>query len=130
GDPHESPSVMTLPLIILAAFAILLGFIGTPAWPWFQKFLGHEAEGGFTSGVFTLMVISSIIVFLGIGLGYWLYGRKPVDRYEADPLRRLIWPEVYDFLADKYRIDELYERSIIKFNAGWSWFLDQLEYIA
>jgi NADH-quinone oxidoreductase subunit L len=37
--PHESPAVMTVPLVILAAFAMLLGFIGTPAWPWFQSFL-------------------------------------------------------------------------------------------
>ena len=37
--PHESPAVMTIPLVILAAFAILLGFVGTPAWPWFQSFL-------------------------------------------------------------------------------------------
>src|ERR1035441_10254986 len=31
GIPHESPAVMTVPLVILAAFAILLGFIRTPA---------------------------------------------------------------------------------------------------
>ena len=38
-DPHESPAVMTRPLVILAAFAVFLGFVGTPAWPWFQNFL-------------------------------------------------------------------------------------------
>ena len=43
--PHESPLVMTAPLMILAVCAIALGFIGTPAWPWFQDFLeGHHAE--------------------------------------------------------------------------------------
>ncbi len=30
---HESPVVMTVPLVILAVFAVVLGFIGTPAWP-------------------------------------------------------------------------------------------------
>ncbi len=39
--PHESPAVMTVPLVILAAFAVLLGFLGTPAWPWFQSFLNR-----------------------------------------------------------------------------------------
>ena len=29
--PHESPLVMTAPLMILAFFAIALGFVGTPA---------------------------------------------------------------------------------------------------
>ena len=41
--PHESPAVMTVPLIILAVFAILLGVIGTPAWPWFDGYLTGEA---------------------------------------------------------------------------------------
>ncbi|HEX7569691.1 MAG TPA: proton-conducting transporter membrane subunit, partial [Verrucomicrobiae bacterium] len=43
--PHESPAVMTVPLVILAAFAILLGFVGTPAWPWFDGFLNGEPAG-------------------------------------------------------------------------------------
>src|SRR5262249_15924793 len=41
-EPHESPAVMTLPLVLLATFSIALGFIGTPAWPWFQSFLSGE----------------------------------------------------------------------------------------
>jgi NADH-quinone oxidoreductase subunit L len=36
---HESPAVMTFPLAILAFFAMALGLIGTPAWPWFRAFL-------------------------------------------------------------------------------------------
>jgi len=40
--PHESPGVMTVPLILLAACTVLLGFIGTPAWPWFQSFLSAK----------------------------------------------------------------------------------------
>src|ERR1700722_5505693 len=38
SDPHdaahESPAAMTAPLVLLALFAVLLGLIGTPAWPW------------------------------------------------------------------------------------------------
>ncbi len=30
---------MTVPLTILAIFAVVLGFINTPAWPWFTSFL-------------------------------------------------------------------------------------------
>ena len=39
---HESPSVMVAPMAILAFFAIALGAIGTPAWPWFRAFLGNR----------------------------------------------------------------------------------------
>ena len=46
--PHESPAVMTIPLVILAASSILLGLIGTPAWSWFGSFLdGHQATSRF-----------------------------------------------------------------------------------
>ena len=37
---------MTVPLIILAVFAVLLGVIGTPAWPWFDGYL--DRRGGAT----------------------------------------------------------------------------------
>ena len=42
GTAHESPRVMTVPLAILAFFAIALGVIGTPAWPWFRAFLENR----------------------------------------------------------------------------------------
>ncbi len=42
ASPHESPAVMTAPLVILAALAVLLGVIGTPAWPWFDSFLDGQ----------------------------------------------------------------------------------------
>ncbi|MBC8094592.1 MAG: hypothetical protein H7Y43_02155 [Akkermansiaceae bacterium] len=112
---------MTAPLMILAACAILLGFIGTPAWPWFQSFLTGEHEAaGFTGDVVKLMIVSSIIVFLGLGLGWWFYGRKPMTKAsQADPLETLR-PDFYKVLENKYWIDEIYEHSIIAFNAWWA----------
>lgn len=76
-EPHESPLVMTVPLMILAFFAIVLGFVGTPAWPWFQEFLGRHHDQA-ENGVLPVMILSSVIVFVGLGLGWWLYGRKPI----------------------------------------------------
>ena len=118
-DPHESPAVMTTPLAILAFFAIALGFIGTPAWPWFQEFLGkhHEqAEGG----VVPLMILSSVVVLGSMAFGWWLYGRKPmVKPSEPDVLEKLP-AGVYTWLQRKYGIDELYEMTIIAFNAWWA----------
>jgi NADH-quinone oxidoreductase subunit L len=124
GAPHESPLVMTGPLMILAAFAILLGFVGTPAWPWFQDFLeGHHASfdsSGFSKdGVLAVMIGSSMIVFLGIGLGWWLYGRKPLEAEAPDALEKLPG-DIYKVLENKYWIDELYEKSVIAFNAWWA----------
>ncbi|HWD91111.1 MAG TPA: NADH-quinone oxidoreductase subunit L [Verrucomicrobiae bacterium] len=127
GDPHESPSSMTIPLVILAACSILLGFLGTPAWPWFQKFLGAEVEG-FNPAVISLMVASSLIVFLGMGLGWWFYGRKPLQQSEQpDPLQELR-PDIFALLRHKYYVDEIYGHTVIAFNAWFARACDWLDF--
>jgi NADH-quinone oxidoreductase subunit L len=130
---HESPRIMTIPLGILAAFSILLGFLGTPIWPWFQSFLSGEraiieparlVEGE----VLWLIGLSCIIVFLGIGLGWWFFARKPITAADQpDPLAQA-QPEIFALLRRKYLIDELYEGSIIWLNAWWARFCDWLDY--
>ena len=128
GEPHESPASMTMPLVILAACSILLGFLGTPAWPWFQKFLGAEETEGFSSSVVKLMVISSAVVFVGIGLGWWLYGRKTLEQPEQmDPLEKMR-PDIFGLLRNKYYIDEIYEHTIIAFNAWFARACDALDF--
>jgi NADH-quinone oxidoreductase subunit L len=125
GDPHESPRSMIVPLIILAAFAILLGFIGTPAWPWFQHFLGEEGELAVKfarlgeAGVLSTMLISTVIVFIGIGLGWWLYGRKPISTGDEADVLEQAQPDIYYLLKRKYFVDEIYEWSFVRLNA---WF--------
>jgi len=116
-EPHESPRSMTVPLIILAVCAIGLGAIGTPAWPWFQEFLGSHHEEGFTREVIQIMMVSGLVVLVGGGLGVGLYGyvqRKRVD--EPDVLEKLPLG-IYTWFARKYGIDELYELTVIRFNA-------------
>ena len=128
AEPHESPVTMTGPLVILAACSILLGFLGTPAWPWFQKFLDGEAETGFSSSVVSLMIVSSAVVFIGIGLGWWLYGRKPMEKSEhPDPLEEMR-PDIFSLLRNKYYIDEIYDHSIIAFNAWFARACDALDF--
>jgi len=129
NTPHESPLVMTAPLMILAACAIGLSVVGTPAWPWFQSFLGqHHDEGGFTSEVVKLMITSSVIVFGGLGLGWWLYGRKPIQKADEPDVLEKLPLDLHLMWRNKYWIDEIYEWSVIRFNA-WSAkacaFLDQ-----
>src|SRR6185369_10565430 len=78
---HESPAVMTIPLVILAIAAIVVGFFGTPAWPWLHSYLtGHPSEFSlgalFHDGVMKLMIGSTIAVAFGIGTAWLLYSRK------------------------------------------------------
>ncbi len=116
-DPHESPRSMTVPLIILAVCAIGLGAIGTPAWPWFQEFLGSHHEEGFTREVIQMMMISGLVVLVGGGFGVGLYGYVQRKRAEdPDPLEKLPLG-MHTWFAKKYGVDELYELTVIRFNA-------------
>lgn len=119
GEPHESPAVMTVPLIVLALFATFLGFVGTPAWPWFQAFLeGRHAAldfGAFAgNGIVPLMVVSSLIVFAGLGLAWWLYGRRPIESAgQRDALEQMM-PGAFHVLARRVYVDELYGAAVIR----------------
>jgi NADH-quinone oxidoreductase subunit L len=114
---HESPAAMTAPLVMLALFAVMLGFIGTPAWPWLQAFLDLDhARLDFRQlaedGMAQLMLASSLLVFAGLGLGWWLYGHKPIQRAaEADALERM-QPAIFRALRRGLYIDQFYALTI------------------
>ncbi len=132
SNPHESPGVMTLPLILLAACSVLLGFLGTPIWPWFQSFhtgemLSVETGRLFAGKVISLIALSSGIVFFGIGLGWWLYGRKPIVASEPDVLVK-VQPEIFTLLRRKYFFDEFYELTVVWLNAWCARACDWLDY--
>jgi NADH-quinone oxidoreductase subunit L len=131
GEPHESPSVMLMPLAILAFFAIFLGAIGTPAWPWFRAFLeGHTARfdlAGFGEpGLPALMATSSVVVLLGLVVAWWIYGNKPTRVEDPDALERA-FPTIFTLLEGKFYIDELYGVTVIAFYAWWARVADWLD---
>jgi NADH-quinone oxidoreductase subunit L len=131
GHAHESPRVMTMPLAILAFFAVTLAAIGTPAWPWFRAFLdGHGARldfAGFNEpGLGMLMLTSSVVVLAGLGLGLWIYGSKSPAAEEPDALEKAM-PPVWAVLRDKFYIDELYGATIIAFYAWWAKVADWID---
>ena len=130
-EPHESPRVMTVPLAILAFFAMALGAIGTPAWPWFRSFLNGQAAhfdwSGFAEpGLFALMAMSSLMVFIGLGVGWWLYGNRSPNAEEPDVLEKAL-PPIWTALANRLYIDEFYGVTVIAFYYGWARVTDFLD---
>ena len=127
AEPHESPAVMVMPLVVLAFFSVVLGFLGTPAWPWIQNFLeGEHVVSNWNGEVLTVMLSSSMVALAGIGLGYWLYGRQPLQSEQPDVLERW-WPNVFGVLRRKYYVDEIYEWAIVGLNAWWAMACDWLD---
>jgi len=132
GEPHESPPVMTVPLVMLAAFSILLGFIGTPIWPWFEAFLsGEPLSYDFSrlgkADFLATVLASTAVVFVGLVLGYWLYGRKPLKTSEHPDALEVVWPNLFTLLRRKYFVDEAYEWAIVGLNAFWARACDWLD---
>ncbi len=111
----ESVPVMTLPLVVLAIFALTAGWVGIPeSFPglgglipnWFEEFVGSmltthaEAAGHSLVPLFTSLTVA----LGGLCLG-WLVYRGVTTR--EDPLEKPLGG-LHTVLKNKYYIDELY----------------------
>jgi NADH-quinone oxidoreductase subunit L len=102
--PHESPLVMTFPLMVLAALSIGGGFLSVPQWlaPMFPL-TEHGVD-------LTPMLISVGFGVGGIVLAYVMYVLAPGL---SDGVKSASGP-IYTLLANKYYIDELYSAVIVR----------------
>jgi NADH-quinone oxidoreductase subunit L len=117
-EPHESPASMTLPLVVLAVLAVVAGFVNTPFNSWLGTWLtGHEYH---EAANWTVMIISTLVGLLGIGLGYLIYLKRSIPR---DVVSAKV-PWLYTLLNRKYFIDEIYELIILKPLSGFGLILD------
>jgi NADH-quinone oxidoreductase subunit L len=112
GDPsirlHESPVVMTAPLVVLAGFAVLLGAPALPSSYGVKRWLGTPA-GTLPLHVGTVGVITTTVISLaGVGAVVWLWSRRPAaDPVEA--LGRLATP-----LRRAFYVDDLYGAAVVR----------------
>src|SRR6266511_2871613 len=116
---HESPRVMTMPLVVLAIGTVFLSVVLTTAWPWLHGYLmGEPVRFDIAHLIQPMLFISLVLVGGGIALGIWFYrkaGAQDRDRSaDVDPLE-YAQPAVFRFLANKMWIDELYARTILAF---------------
>jgi NADH-quinone oxidoreductase subunit L len=116
---HESPAVMTIPLVILALLSIVGGWVGLPeGWLWgpaIGRFLapatGHphlDHHGAIGEG--TLMAIATAMAAAGATLAWLFYIRRPELPAELAARFRAL----HELLAGKYWVDELYDALIVR----------------
>ena len=106
---HESPRVMTMPLIVLALCSILFVLVLTPVWPWLHAYLnGEPARADLSLLIQPILFLSLALVAGGIGVGWLIYRNAS----EVDPLARA-QPGLFRFLENKMWFDEIYEQTII-----------------
>lgn len=131
---HESPKIMTIPLIILAILSIIGGYVGVPhllggsnhIHEFLSPVFGEGIESIKTHQGFSLiseafassgkashsallellmMVISIIIALIGIGIAYLFYIKNPqIPKILSERQKRL-----YILLYNKYYVDEIYQ---------------------
>jgi len=128
---HESPHVVTMPLIVLAIGTVFLSIVLTTAWPWLHGYLaGESVHFDIANLIQPMLFISLVLVGGGIGLGIWFYrkaGAQNRDRpAEVDPLE-YAQPALFRFLANKMWIDELYARTIVAFAWASARFSDLMD---
>ncbi len=124
GQPHESPKVITVPLIILSVFALLAGFLNAAAIH-VEKFAEWvEPRVAFPELVhpefdYPTAIISLSIAALGIGVAaYFCFKREELGALKDLTKRNKAAHAGYQFLLNKYYLDALYENVIVAGIAG------------
>lgn len=126
--PHESPWIMTVPLIILAILAAIGGFVGVPHV--ISEYLGHipnfwehwlepmirqlpadelQHVSHSVSDEWMLMITSVVLALSSATLAYVIYVKK---QNVADKIVTAIKP-IYNLVNNKYYVDEVYFAGII-----------------
>jgi len=118
---HESPAVMTVPLMALALGSILAGWLGTPklwhlgeSFRAFENWLAPMYGAMFGAGEpaehpasleWTLMGLSVAVALTGIGVARYFYS----IRTEIPDRLAATFPPLYTVLYNKWYVDELYD---------------------
>ena len=133
GEGHlgESPTIIVLPLVLLAVASIGAGFIANPTADlgfiqihWMSHFLDtgivHVESESFN---IPLATISSLVAVAGILLAYTMYRAKLITPERVGAM----FKPAYILLSRKYYFDELYENLIV-IRAFYGWLARSLDW--
>ncbi|HEX6936444.1 MAG TPA: NADH-quinone oxidoreductase subunit L [Actinomycetes bacterium] len=79
--PHESPAIMTVPLLVLAVGSALLGLLLGPTGAiqdWLEPVVGEHGEEHPVISVPVLTTLTVLLVLAGAGLAWLTYAQRPV----------------------------------------------------
>jgi len=105
---HEAPSIMTIPLIVLAFGSILVGYFSIPHF--LDPLLGEPKLVAPDEQKKMVMAFSIIAGLLGIAIAWYMYLAKPTIPEKLTNT----FKGVYKILWNKYYVDELYSFLFVK----------------
>jgi NADH-quinone oxidoreductase subunit L len=123
--PHESGPWMTGPLLVLAVLSVVAGFVGFPPEDGpFHHFLEKSFEFVHPHHVSMTMTyafgaISTVVALSGIFVAYLAYQKRSIDVRELAER----YQGVYQFLFNKWYLDELYDAAVVRPLRSFSTFL-------
>ncbi|HYR84114.1 MAG TPA: NADH-quinone oxidoreductase subunit L [Terriglobia bacterium] len=106
---HESHALMIVPLIVLAIFSIVAGYIDIPHFLAPASLEAESEAAASRSTELLLMAASTSVALLGFALAYLFYVAKP-ELPERIASRA---HAMYSILVNKYYVDELYDAIIV-----------------
>lgn len=113
---HESPLVMTVPLMILAVLSLISGFLNLPAFTHAQWFSGYLApllgEAVHVMTVSTELVLMGIALALAVGIGFWAW--KHYQKPEQVPLADEATKGFAKLAGHKFYVDESYDAIFVR----------------
>jgi NADH-quinone oxidoreductase subunit L len=104
---HEAPPIQTLPIVILAAGAVVGGYI--PVANFLSPVFGHAVDVG-TGAFIGLAALSVLVALVGFSLAYLLHARRP----ELAVAWRTRLRPIHALVEHKYYVDELYDRVFVR----------------
>ena len=122
GQIGQSPPLMTAPLVILALFALAMGFVSEE----FYHILAYLSGTAVDQHGLIVVVISWVIALGGIGLGLLVYGRAKLGADATDPIKGSL-PTPYAWMENRFFVDELYAATIAKLWQASAALIDVLE---
>jgi len=115
-EPHHATHIqepsrtMTTPLLILAVFSVLTGYLGIPSFlePVFST--GQDTATQHGSDALMIMLAATAMGLLGIASAYYVYVLNP-DLPERLATR---WKVLYQASLNKWYVDELYDYLFVR----------------
>ena len=115
-EPHESPRVMTVPLVVLGVLSAIGGLINTPIRLTLERFLEPSFElinlQHPPESAWVIVVIALLSVLAGAAgiFAAWLSYRRPPEHWQM--FEEGLQP-VWGIWEDGYRVDDLYGRVLV-----------------
>jgi NADH-quinone oxidoreductase subunit L len=116
---HEALPVQTVPIVILAAGAVVAGYI--PVASFLTPVFGGAVEVG-TATFIGLAALSVLVALVGFGVAYLLHARRP----ELAVVWRTRLGPIHTLVEHKYYIDELYDRIFVRPGLALARFLNDV----